>query len=349
MKRFKNIHYFADGNHEPGPALERAVALANANDARLTVTDVIEQQETSPQIETTFGSDLNEILREHRRQALEEMVRPFNESDTIIYTQVLTGTPFLEVVKSVLTSRYDLVIKTCRPPEGLSEHLLGSTDMHLMRKCPCPVWIDRPTAATPYRRILAAVDPVHEESKECARLVMNLATSLAERESAGLAVVHAWRVYGESMLRSGRGRISQEQLEQKIEQTRQCHSNALDALLEAYGLGTRHPDVHLLKGNPATTIHTLSGKLDVDLVGRRPAEYEGFSPCCKTLRLRVPGCPGPDGIIFSNLSRDMYKLHVTTTTSTGRGRSLDVQSEAQPQTPTLLLGGCKSRFNHEGG
>ena len=266
MKRFKNILYFADGDHEPGPALERAVALANANDARLTVTDAIEQHETSPQILTTFGSDLNEILREHRRQALEEMVRPFNEPDTVIYTQVLTGTPFLEVIRSVLTGRYDLVIKTCRRSEGISEHLLGSTDMHLMRKCPCPVWIDRSTEARPYRRILAAVDPVDEESKGCAHLIMDLATSLAERESAELAVVHAWRVYGESMLRSGLGRISEKQLEQKIEQTRQRHSDALDSLLDAYGLNTKHPDVHLLKGNPATTIHSLSVELDVDLI-----------------------------------------------------------------------------------
>ena len=266
MKRFKNILYFADGDHEPGPALERAVALADANNARLTVMDVIEQQETPPQVQNTFGSDLNEILREHRRQALEEMVRPFNESDTIIYTQVLTGKPFLEVIKSVLTTRYDLVMKTCRPLEGISDHLLGSTDMHLMRKCPCPVWIDRSTAALPYRVILAAVDPVDEESKGCARQVMDLATSLAARESARLAVVHAWHVYGESLLRSGLGRISERQLEQQIEQTRQCHSDALEALLAPYGLSTGHPDVHLQKGNPATTIHSLSGELDVDLI-----------------------------------------------------------------------------------
>lgn len=266
MNRFKNILYFADGDQEPGPALERAVALANANDARLTVMDVIGQQATSPQIQTTFRKDLNEILSEHRRQALEEMVRHFNESDTVIYTQVLSGTPFLEVIRSVLTSRYDLVIKTCRRPDGISEHLLGSTDMHLMRKCPCPVWIDRSTAALSYRRILAAVDPVDEESKGCSRLIMDLATSLAERESAGLAVVHAWRVYGESMLRSGLGRISQKRLEQQIEQTRQCHSDALEALLQPYGLSTKQPDVHLLKGNAAATIHSLSGELDVDLI-----------------------------------------------------------------------------------
>jgi len=31
-------------------------------------------------------------------------------------------------------------------------------DMRLMRKCPCPVWIVKPTEHHTYRRILAAVD-----------------------------------------------------------------------------------------------------------------------------------------------------------------------------------------------
>ena len=121
------------------------------------------------------------------------------------------------------------MIKACRPPEGLSERLLGSNDMHLMRKCPCPVWIERPAAALPYRRILAAVDPVDDESKDSARLVMDLASSLAQRESAQLSVVHVWHLHGESMLRSGFARISEAELERQIEQTRLCHLDGLSS------------------------------------------------------------------------------------------------------------------------
>jgi len=266
MQRFKNILYFADGKLEPCPALERAVTLAEANGARLTVIDVIEPQEELPQIRARFGSDLNGILREHRRQALEEMLRPFNRPDSIIYIQVLTGTPFIEVIRKVLSGRHDLVIKTCRPPEGLYQQLLGSTDMHLMRKCPCPVWIDRPPALLPYRRILAAVDPVDENSKGCARLVMDLATSLAERESAQLDIVHAWRVSGESMLRSGRVRISEKEMKEHLEQTRRYHEEAFNGLLENYGLSTESARVHLVKGTPASVIHNLSVAIESDII-----------------------------------------------------------------------------------
>jgi len=266
VKRFKNILFFADGAIQPGPALERAVTLADTNSARLTIIDVIDEHDSSPQIQSRIGSDLNAILREHRRQTLEELVKPFNRPDTLIYTQVLTGTPFIEIIRNVISNRHDLVVKAARPPDGVSERLFGSCDMHLMRKCPCPVWIDVPAAALPYRRILAAVDPVGDTCGECDRLVMDLASSLAARESAELAVVHAWRVNGESMLRSGRARIPEAELDRHIEQTRLFHQEGLDKLLAEYNLSTSDPRVHLLKGNPASRIQNLSKDLKADLV-----------------------------------------------------------------------------------
>jgi len=266
MKRFKNILYFADGALEACSALERAVTLARANQARLTVVDVLEEAESPDDIERRFGVDLNEILRERRQEALEALVAPFAEDDSMIYTRVLTGTPFVEVIRAVLRNGYDLVIKAARPPEGVSERLLGSTDMHLLRKCPCPVWIDRPAAAFPYRTVLAAVDPLRAEQEGCARLVMDLASSLAQRESSRLAVVHAWRLYGETILRNGRGRISATELDLLLKETREHHRASLDALLLPYREMQIDPEVHLVKGEAAPSIRALSDALAADLI-----------------------------------------------------------------------------------
>ena len=102
--------------------------------------------------------------------------------------------------------------------------LFGSTDMHLLRKCPCPVWIDRLGGATGYRRMLAAVDPFDDESGDLQRLILDLATSLAEREHATLDVVHAWELPGESMLANGRGRIPRTELDLLLEANRKTPS-----------------------------------------------------------------------------------------------------------------------------
>ena len=197
---------------------------------------------------------------------MEGLIAPFSEADAMHYVRVLSGIPFVEVIRAVLHSSYDLVIKAARPSEGLSERLLGSTDMHLLRKCPCPVWVERPAAAFPYRTVLAAVDPVGKEGKGCARLVMDLASSLARRESARLAVVHAWRLSGESMLRSGRAQIPSLEVDLLLEQTRQQHRTHLDALLSPYGMKSDGSGVHLVKGEPAPSIRDLSAALPAALV-----------------------------------------------------------------------------------
>ncbi|MCB2262866.1 MAG: universal stress protein [Candidatus Thiosymbion ectosymbiont of Robbea hypermnestra] len=266
MKRFKNIIYYADGALSPCPALDRAVTLARTNQARLTVLDVLPRAEPVAGLEARLGIDLDTVLREQRQTQLEKLVAGYQEPDTLIYTQVLTGNGFVELIRSVLRGGHDLVIKAARPPEGVSERLFGSTDMHLLRKCPCPVWIDRPAAATPYRSLLAAVDPATEESTGTAHLVMDLATSLAEREATQVQVLHAWRLYGESMLRSGRGRIPEAEVDLLLEQSRTTHRDQLAALLRGYGMGVDDPNVHLVKGEPAPSILQTAEHCAADLI-----------------------------------------------------------------------------------
>jgi len=266
MKRFKNILYFADGAISTCPALQRAVDLARSNQARLTVIDVLPPAEPMEEVESLLGMDLDMVLRERRQAQLEELVAGYQESDALIYSRVLTGNGFVEVIRSVLRGGHDLVIKAARPPQGVSERLFGSSDMHLLRKCPCPVWIDRPQAASPYRTVLAAVDPTLKEGDETARLIMDLASSLAQREDAGLVVVHAWRLYGESMLRNGRGRISEGEVDMLLERGRVAHHDILASLLDAYGIAVDDPSVHLVKGEPAASILQTAEKCSADLI-----------------------------------------------------------------------------------
>jgi len=131
---------------------------------------------------------------------------------------------------------------------------------------PCPVWIDRPDAAWPYRAVLAAVDPLSDQGLGTARLVMDLASSLAERESAHLHVVHAWRLQGESLLRSGRARVSATELDLLLERKRERHTESLDALLAPYGLNTTDARFHLVKGEPVPSIRAVSDEIRADLV-----------------------------------------------------------------------------------
>ncbi|NIQ99685.1 MAG: universal stress protein, partial [Gemmatimonadales bacterium] len=70
---------------------------------------------------------------------------------------VLTGRPFLEAIKMVLRGHHDLVMTAAEGRRGFRQALFGTTSLHLIRKCPCPVWVVRPTRSRRARRILAAV------------------------------------------------------------------------------------------------------------------------------------------------------------------------------------------------
>jgi len=266
MKRFKNILFVADREDGLGTALERAVALSQSNGARLTVMDVTPESGLADYIRRSYAIDLNAQLREQRLMALEALTRPYSDAGISLYTTVVTGTPFLEVVRAVQRNAHDLVMKVAHTSAGLAKSLFGSTDMHLLRKCPCPVWIDQAGASGRYRRLLAAVDPCDEESGELQRLILDLATSLAERERAELDVVHAWELPGESILASGRGRIAPRELDRLLEDAEQRHRQALERLLLPYGLNSGANNVHLLKGRPAQVITGCARRQESDLI-----------------------------------------------------------------------------------
>jgi nucleotide-binding universal stress UspA family protein len=265
MKRFKNILYFADRVSESCPALQRATALARSNQARLTVVDVIEDSAAvQEEVAERFHLDLGRLIRERREEELEQLIAPYQDPESVIYTQVYSGIPFVEVIRAVLRNGFDLVIKAARPPAGLSERLFGSSDLHLLRKCPCPVWIDRPGEVYPYRKILAAVDPLDQEAVGTDRLVMDLATSLAEQESARLSVLHAWQLEGETMLRGGRSPLPQSEVDLLVANEREKHVKALHQLTSHYTLES--DQIHLVKGVASNVIHSEAEQQGADLI-----------------------------------------------------------------------------------
>ncbi|MGB5539300.1 MAG: universal stress protein [Gammaproteobacteria bacterium] len=266
MKRFKNILFVADRQDGLTAALDRAVAVSQTNAARLTVMDVTPEAGIADFVKQNYAVDLDAEIRQQRLEALEALVQPYTAADVPVYTKVTTGIAFLEVVRAVLRNGHDLVMKVAQYDTGLAPWLFGSTDMHLLRKCPCPVWIDHTDGAPAYRRLLAAVDPFDDESGDLQRLILDLATSLAEREQATLDVVHAWELPGESMLTSGRGRIPRSELDRMLEETEQRHREALDTLLSPHSLSSAADNVHLVKGRPARIISAYARQQRSDLI-----------------------------------------------------------------------------------
>lgn len=280
MKRFKNILCIVESNEPNTPVLERAVTLAENNQAKLTIIEVI------PLMTAGYGlpaggpisAELNTTIINNHIQTLESLIISYRPR-TEIQTRVLTGVPFLEVIREVLRNDHDLVIKTPENPDFL-DRFFGSDDMHLLRKCPCPVLLIKPQAATSFKRILAAVDvdeayPETEKESRCAlnRLTLELAGSLTLSDFAVLHIAYAWEALGENVLQGALSRIPEEQISAYIDQVRQQHADSFDQFIQEVsldlGLDTLNylkPRTHLLKGSARKVIPMLAKQIKADLI-----------------------------------------------------------------------------------
>ena len=133
MHRFKDILCVVVPDEDNGVALERATAIVDNNQARLTVVDII--NDIPPILSPGISPEvIQELMVKDHQQRLQKLTSSLpNDSD--IQTKVLNGTPFLEIIKDVLRNDRDMVIKTAEKC-GLMDRVFGSGDMHLLRKCP---------------------------------------------------------------------------------------------------------------------------------------------------------------------------------------------------------------------
>ncbi|MFU8814287.1 MAG: universal stress protein [Pseudomonadales bacterium] len=143
MKNIDNILFAVTAGQQSTAPLERAVSLAENNQARLTVVDVL--RPLPPRLHVPGGVDnLQAAMVAERLQELQSLTAPYQQRLHIEH-EVQVGTSFLEIIRTVLRGGHDLLVKPVENP-SVVQRLFGSDDMHLLRKCPCPVWLTRPEA-----------------------------------------------------------------------------------------------------------------------------------------------------------------------------------------------------------
>ena len=291
MKRFKNILCIVNTDMQDTIALEHAVKLAEKNQASLTVVEVIDEipPDTTLFERTMSSIDLQaEIIAEHQNR-LQELVSPLDHKIEI-KTKVLTGILFLEVIYEVLRNGYDLVFKTAESGVLLNR-VFGSDDMHLLRKCPCPVWLVKPESPKTYQVILAAVavnDDYPSEELNTRHLlrqqILELASSMALSECAQLHIIHAWLAIYEGMMRGAFMVRPEEEIVSYIEEVKQQHVQNMNLLMsetvDKLGqdvLEYLKPEKHLIKGDPRKIIPVFAKEIKADLVVMGTVARTGLS------------------------------------------------------------------------
>lgn len=292
MHNFKNILIVVDSKTRSQVLLERGAALAQRNQACLTVMDVVTElpRTLSALILSESPEELQQYIIEKRSQELERLITPLRQKEIQVEVKVFSGTPFLEIIREVLRNGYDLVMIMAEGRGGLKERLFGRTTTHLLRKCPCPVWVMKRNQPRYYRRILAAVDPsppFDEQRNALNKTIMDLATSLAQTEQGELHIVHTWTIVGETMLKANTD-ISENEMYQLMQTIKKEHGYWLKELLRQYDLNKLKYQVHLLKG--------VAGKVIPKLVQAKGVELIVMGTVCRA---------GVAGLIIGNTAENV--------------------------------------------
>jgi nucleotide-binding universal stress UspA family protein len=211
---------------------------------------------------------IQEQIAEDDSHYLDQVTASIQQAGVQVNTKVLHGTPFLTIIQEVLRNDHDMVMIAAEGRRVFKEMFYGRTSMHLMRKCPCPVWVMNPDQPKHYSHILAAVDPTpsSEERDTLNIKIMDLATSLAHRERCELLVIHTWSLTLESHMRSGRVSVPQRRVEEWGRGLRDAHRRWLGELLQLYDLENLEHQVYMLKGEAGILIPALAAAREVELI-----------------------------------------------------------------------------------
>lgn len=319
MKRFEKILYVADKSVDQAPALNQVVSLAKTHQASLTVIDVVPEFTSDMELPEEWkyfeSLDLVEKILKERRSVLEALIEPYR-SQVNIRCQHARGVSFVEVIRSVLRDGHDLVVKVAENPPWL-KRLFGSGDMHLLRKCPCPVWMLKPSEQGHYRSVIAAVDfdPLKRTAveRQLNREILDAASSVAVASHADLHVVHLWDAPAEGKVRAWSD-DPDKALEAYVQSILSRHREGMETLRhdleEILGRETYEflsPSFHLRRGMPSRAIPEMTNQLQADLVvmgtlGRTgiPGLFIGNTAesvldqlQCSVLAIKPPGFQSP--------------------------------------------------------
>lgn len=153
------------------PALAKAARFAEHIDADLALLACIYDIDLA-HVQWVTGQGL-EHLRDAAIDAqfevLADLAKPLRSAGRSVSIKVVWDNPLHEaIVREVLESSPDFVVKDTHHHSALSRALFTNTDWHLIRECPAPLWLVKPQPLPEHATIMAAIDPTHEHDQTAA-------------------------------------------------------------------------------------------------------------------------------------------------------------------------------------
>lgn len=280
MHRYSNIVYVLNNDvYELSPSFVRTVNLAKANHAGLKVLKILPDMSTVT-LSMLTGIDeksMKEKILAQENAKLQHVVSSL-DAELNAKAELRIGKKYIEIIRAIQANNYDLVVKEVDDVDWLNR-FFDSDDMHLLQKCPCPVWLMKKNEKPEYKHIMAAVDfddeleiSEYSYNDELNQKILEQSVSLSFSDFTTLHVVNAYDVplAGFIKLSVDQPEKVERELFKAEYQKRRHKMNALMENLKnkigAESFDFLSPRTYIVKGPPGRELPKMVESLNADLV-----------------------------------------------------------------------------------
>lgn len=276
---YRHILCVMTDTHKQDNLIAQAIHIARSHQARLTIMLTLESLPPNARMvmESFSYLDSERSMEGTANDWINQQVSEWSATYPV-KGLVRIGHPFVDVISQVVKEDHDLVIKLSDSETGTGP--FGSNDMHLLRKCPCPVWVINGKRDEQYKSVVAALDlnyhyPKHEiATRKSLNLdILRHAMQISLLEFAQLHIVHVFDSVPENILRGGFISVDEDALESDLATIHAERDAELDRLLnqvenelEPDVIDYLSPQRHLVRGYPRKEIAATAHSLDADVV-----------------------------------------------------------------------------------
>lgn len=184
MSQYQNVLVAIDPQQDDQPALRRAVYLNQRLGGRITCFLPI--YDFSYEMTTLLSPDKRITIRKEVISQRTEWIRKQSQAYLVAGVHidikvVWHDRPYEAIIQEVLNNQHDLVIKMAHQQDWLQAVVFTPTDWHLLRKCPCPVWMVKDQAWQEGSKAVVAVNLASEDHDPLNTKLVKETLELAER------------------------------------------------------------------------------------------------------------------------------------------------------------------------
>lgn len=271
MLRLNRILYLVTQPDINQYTTELALSLAHKNGSELAIWALLPQL---PEGLNSYSAKLQSVLTESLHASLRSALSSTGIGKDQVRHSIICESSWnpplaVAIIQRVIREGFDLLIKAVEisPGTGNSEKGFPALDMTLLRKCPCPLWLNR-TGGTNISKLAVAVDPNERLESGCdlGQRILQIADSLSSHFNWPATLISCWDLEHENFLRySAFGRLPEPEVNSLVAKTKISHQKALDSLIKKSGIeGKLH--VEMLKGRPSKLIPSYINENNIQLL-----------------------------------------------------------------------------------